>query len=170
VYNEVARRLLLKQEVSEISQAMCIPEDALKALMRKPAFKEMLAQLQAKVYQSVDASLASDARNLREELSQAAFSSFDRLNTLLKTAASEAVVVNIAQDLLDRAGYGKTSKIIEERVIKIDPLEAEILTAALAREKEGREHLNTRSVDELLSSGKNVPIGKHAVTEPGKPT
>ena len=170
VYNEVARRLLLKQETSEISQAMCVPETALATLIRKPAFQAVLQELQTKMYKGVDSTLASDARNLRDELQQAAFTSFDRLVALQKSAASESVVVNISQDLLDRAGYGKTSKIVEERIVRIDTLEAEILTSALAREKEGRELLNAKGVDDLLKSGKDVPIGKHVVTHTSKPT
>jgi len=168
MYGEIARRLLLKQEPSEISQATCIKEETIRRVMRKPEFKETLALLQAKMYKGIDKTLESDARNLREELQQAAFTSFDRLCALQKTAASEQVIMNISQDLLDRAGYAKTSKIVEERVIKIDSLEAEILTSALAREKEGRAHLSAKGVDDLLKSGKDVPVGKHSVADTSK--
>lgn len=163
IYNEVARRLLLKQELGEIAQAMCIREESLKTMMLRPAFKELLAELQKTIYRPIDQGLVSDARNLREELQGAAFTSFDRLLALQKSAASEQVIMNISQDLLDRAGYAKTSKIIEERTVRIDPLDAEVLVSALAREKEGREHLSTKSVDDLLGSG------KQSVKHPNKP-
>jgi len=168
MYNEIARRLLLKQELSEISQAMCVKEETLSRILRKPEFKETLELLQERVYRGLDQSLVSDARNLREEMQKAAFTSFDRLCSLQKTAASESIVVNISQDLLDRAGYGKTTKIVEERIVKIDSLDAEVLAAALAREKEGRANLNQKGVDDLLKSGKDVPIGKYSVTDSSK--
>jgi len=169
-YNEIARRLLLKQEPSEIAQAMLIHEDQVKRAMLRPDFKEILQRLQDKMYSGVDRTLASDARNLREELQGAAFASFDRLVELQRTAASESVIVNISQDLLDRAGYGKTTKLVEEHTIRIDPLDAEVLTAALAREKEGRALMASKGLDELLKQGKAVPIGKHVIDDPSKPT
>lgn len=155
----------MKQEPGEIAQAMCIKEETLRQHMRRAAFKELVAELQKNIYRPIDQALVSDARNLREELQGAAVTSFDRLLALQKSAASEQIIMNISQDLLDRAGYGKTSKIVEERIIKIDALEAEVLTSALAREKEGREHLNSKNVDDLLKSGKiNVKQPDKSVT------
>jgi hypothetical protein len=170
IYHEIARRLLMKQEVSEIAQATLIPEDRLMALMRRPAFKELLEKLTAKKYEGIDQTINSDARNLREELNEAAFASFDRLVQLQRCAASESLVANISQDILDRAGFGKQTKVEETRIFKIDSLDAEILAGALEKERVGREHMQTKNVDELLKSGKDVPIGQHSANEPDKPT
>jgi len=141
VYYELARRLLLKQDVPLIAQAMGIPEPTVQRVMRKPAFQAVLQQIQDKTYATVDQHLTSQARNLREEFETAAYASFDRLTHLLAKAESESVQMNVAQDLLDRAGYAKVQKVEAVETLKVDPITADVLVTALKKEEEGRRLL-----------------------------
>jgi len=159
MYNEIARRLLLKQEPSAIALSMGVHEDLVKRILRKPEFHKLIDTLQGNVLQPIDTHLKSEARNLRDEIDQAAFKSFDRLQGLLDTASSEAVVKDIAQDLLDRAGYVKTQKVEQTDFLKVDPLTASILISALDKEAEGRKTLGKR-VPTKTAGNTEHPIAK----------
>ena len=140
-YNEVARRLIMHQTPEEIAQAMALKLETLKAMMRRPDFMETLEKVRAKAYQGVDKNLENDARNIRQEIIDAAAPSFDRLKTLLDHAASEGVRMHVAQDLLDRSGHGKAPEKEPQVNITINPIEADIIATALKKEKDGRERL-----------------------------
>jgi hypothetical protein len=154
ISHEVARRLLLKQPMEEIAQAMGIAEKTLQNHIRKPAFQTLLNTLQEQMYRPVDRTLGDKQRNLTEEISQAAFKSFDRLNALLD-AASEQTRMHVAQDILDRAGYGKKQIVQTEGTLKIDTLDAQILLQALDADKRARERV---SLDPSALSGTPHPM------------
>lgn len=150
-YHEIARRLLLKQETSLIAQAMCIPEETIKTVMRRPSFTAYLSELETRLFQTTDQGIADKSRNLREELEAAAYKSFDKLKDLLEMASTESLQANIAQDLMDRAGYGRTQKVETEQVIHIDPITADVLLSSIRKEKEARATLGGKE-PELVKS------------------
>jgi len=141
ISHEIARRLLLKQSMEDISQAMAIELKTLQAHVRRGPFKALLDQLQSKLYRPTDQALADKGRNLKEEINLAAIKSFDRLTQLLEAASSEAVVMHVAQDMLDRAGYAKKQVVETEATLRIDPIDAGILMEALATDKAARERI-----------------------------
>jgi len=144
IYHEIARRLLLKQDPPLIAISMCIPEDFVKQLMRRPAFREVLAQLEQRAFDPIDTALKNQARNLRDDIDRAAANSFDRLTKLLQTTTTEGIIRDIGQDFLDRAGYGKIQKVEQTEVLQIDPITADVLVTALKREQEGKAALGDR--------------------------
>lgn len=156
VYHEVARRLLLKQTEDAICQEMGFSRPALLGIMNRDDFKHIFYDLQSKTYAPIDQQLQLQSRNLRDEIQQACFESYDRLMSLLKTSASESIVKDVAQDMLDRGGYGK--KVEDNRtVINIGVLEASILTEALKKEDEGRKLLGEKTALQLTK-----PVDEHA--------
>lgn len=155
-YQEVARRLLLKQSEEDIGQAMGISQAALRGILARNDFKDIFRTLQQKMYDPIDAQLVQQGRNLKDEIEQACFDSFDRLMLLLKNSSSEAIAKDVAQDMLDRGGFGKKHE--ETRtVINIGALEASVLVEALRKEDEGRKRLDGRSILQLTK-----PVDEHA--------
>ena len=156
VYHEVARRLLLKQTEDAICQDMGITRPALLGVMNRGDFKQIFYDLQAKSYAPIDQQLQLQTRNLRDEIQQAGFESYDRLMALLRTSASETIVKDVAQDMLDRGGYGK--KVEDNRtVINIGVLEACAITEALKKEEEGKKLLGEKTTLQLTK-----PVDEHA--------
>jgi len=141
VFHEMARRLMLKQEPEEISQAMGIRLSTVKNTLRKPEFKRVVKELQEKVYRQTDRELMDEARDIRAELQGLAGESLDRLTALLRSAASEAIQKDVAQDLLDRAGYGKHVPEDAKVNIVINPIDADVIATALRKEREGQQKL-----------------------------
>lgn len=161
-FHEMARRLLLKQSAEQISQAMGIKLDIVKRTLRKKEFKKVAMDLQEATYRGLDQELKDDARDLRSEIQEAAFDSFDRLKELLHYGAGEAVVTNIAHDFLDRAGYGKQKSDAPAVNIIVNPIDADILATALDTERKGRERLEKKGDLNLakLPEDLNHPLTK----------
>lgn len=155
-YQEVARRLLLKQPEEAIAQGMGISIPALKGILSRQDFKQIFHDLQSKMYSTVDAHLLSQGRNIRDEIEQAAGASFDRLMALLKESSSESIAKDVAQDLLDRAGYGRKAED-SRTTINIGTLEAAVLVEALHKDEDGKRRLGERTVLELTK-----PVKEHA--------
>jgi len=155
-YQEVARRLLLKQSEDDICQQTGISLPALHGIMNRKDFQFLFRDLQTKLYKPIDDHLAEGTRNLRDEIEKASFDSFDRLMLLLKNSSSEAIAKDVAQDMLDRAGYGK--KVDDNKtVINIGTLEASVLVEALKKEDEGAKRLGLKPALELTKT-----VGEHA--------
>jgi hypothetical protein len=75
---------------------------------------------------------------------------------LLKLSNSEAIIKDVAQDMLDRGGYGK--KVEDSRtVINIGTLEAAVLVEALRKEDEGAKLMGNRTTGDLTRA-----VGEHA--------
>jgi hypothetical protein len=91
------------------------------------------------MFRGVDRTLEDKGRDLNAEIQRAAFKSFDRLEKLLEAASSEQVVMHIAQDMLDRAGYSKKLQVQTETNIHIDPLDAQILLETLTADAKARK-------------------------------
>jgi aminopeptidase-like protein len=138
VYNEMARRLMMKQTPTDIALAMGLKVASVERTLRHPNFKAALEKLQATIYAPTDKQLADGQRNIREEILTASYRSFDRLKQLLENAVKEETIMHVAQDMLDRAGFTKKIQSTEEHIIKINPLDADILAAALDRERKGQ--------------------------------
>jgi len=151
LYNNIARRFLLHQSPEDISDATGIKLSTLQAMTRRPAFKAIMNQVKENAFAGIDTSIVSEKRNMRVEVIQAAEDSFDMLNELLQTAAAETTKVKIGQDFMDRAGgaFVKKAEEIEQPVININIVDAEVLTDALEREKKGRERLEKLQTIEL---------------------
>lgn len=154
-YQEVARRLLLKQSEDDISQQMGISMTALHGIMNRKDFQFLFHDLQTKLYKPIDERLSQETRNLRDEIEKAAFDSFDKLLLLLKNSSSEAIAKDVAQDMLDRAGYGKQAEA--KTVINIGALEASVLVEALKKEEQGAKRLGLKTSMELTKA-----VGDHA--------
>jgi hypothetical protein len=148
IYHEIARRLLLKQDESEICQAMQLPQKSLDHIQKRPDFRILVDQLRDKAYRGVDKTINESARSLTEKIAEVAVESFDRLQALLRTANSPTLIKDIAQDFLDRAGYAKTQPL-NQTVVNIGTLEASVLTDALKREREARERLDGQDISRL---------------------
>jgi len=162
LYQEIARRLLLHQDVAEISQAMALPIPLIERTLRRDDFKNLLNNLSTQKFAEADRLIEGEGRNLRAEMEKAAVGSFDRLLQLQQTAASETLVAHISMDFLDRAGYSKVQKVEATTEIHIDPITAEVLTSALKREEQGRLALGSRTPEGLAMEAQKVEIGKHA--------
>lgn len=137
-YHEIARRLLLKQQDEEICQAMGLKATSLKNLTKRPDFRAIIDELRQRSYENVDGSIKAQATDLTTRIKQDATESYDRLLALLRSSASESIVRDVAQDLLDRAGYGRAEKEVKA-TIQIGPLETSVLVDALRREREAHE-------------------------------
>jgi len=181
-YHEIARRLLLKQDTALIAQSMCLPEESIKRIMRRPSFTDYLKQLEDKAYGQVDQRVADRARNMKEELEAASWEAFDKLKALLSYASAEALQVNIAQDLMDRAGHGRTQKVSSEVAFNVDSITADVLLTSLRKEEAARKALEERGAPALVKAPIDLdhPVVKkaqlqqeqddreHADTEPSK--
>jgi len=145
-YHEMARRLLRHQTSEEIASAMSMPLDTVKRIMQKPAFKKVCLDLQEKRFEDVDRELKAEARNLHQELKQQAVKAYDLLKDMMTSAAHEGLRVNIAQDLMDRAGYRRTPEERPTVVMNINPIDADVLATALAKEQKGRKALEIKEL------------------------
>ena len=152
IYHEVARRYLLHQSPEKISEVTGIAKGTLQAMSRRPAFVAIMNDLKEKAFAGVDVSIASEKRNMRAEIQQAAEDSFDELQKLLKAAAAETTVVKIGQDFMDRAGgdFVKKPEEVQQPIFNINVVDAEVLTDALERERKGRERLMKLDSIELV--------------------
>lgn len=140
IYHELARRLLLKQSIPEVAQAMRMKPQTVQAITRRDDFREVLEQIRKGAYRETDHRLKEDARNLEKEIRRAAVDSFDVLQELLVKARSEGTKMRVAQDMLNRAGYQQK----EERAqvnIQINTTDAQVLAETLQKEKEARKRL-----------------------------
>jgi len=155
-YQEVARRLLMKQSEDAICQGTGLSLSALHGIMSRGEFKQLFHTLQTKMYKPIDEHLDQHTRNLKNEIEEACFDSFDRLMKLLKLSNSEAIIKDVAQDMLDRGGYGR--KVEDNRpVINIGVLEAAVLVEALQKEDAGARLMGTRTTGDLTRA-----VGEHA--------
>lgn len=141
MYGEIARRLMLHQDVEQISQSMSLELGTVKAILSRPDFKEKMRELEGKAYEGLDQTLKDDARNIRKQIADAAQESFDRLKLLLANAAAEGIQMKVAQDLLDRAGFGRPQETAPRQVFIINPIDADVITTALRKEAEGIQRL-----------------------------
>jgi len=139
--HEIARRLLAGQTVEQIAQETGYEVKRLQNTIRRPYFQQILADLRDEAYQVLDYDIKRRIRGLREEIAEAAVESFDRLVTLLRNTQNENLIRDIAQDFLDRAGYGKTSKVEVEETFKLAQEDVEQIREALLKEKEAGERL-----------------------------
>jgi transposase len=142
-HHEIARRLLLRQSDEEIAQAMGVKVTTVKRLQSKPEFREILEQVRGQAYSGLDKRIEEERTDLASRIRQDAAESYDRLLALLHNSQSEAIVRDVAQDLLDRAGYGPKREEAKT-VINIGPLETSVLVDALRREREAHEKLGDK--------------------------
>jgi len=145
-YNEVARRLLMHQTPAEISQKMALKLGTLTQMMRRPDFLVVMEKVRGKTYEGVDKQLEDDAKSVRQKIIDIQDDSFDRLEHLLKNAASEGIQMHIAQDFLDRGGHSKAPERSPQIQININPIEADVIADALHKEKQGRERLEKLTI------------------------
>lgn len=148
IYHEMARRLLLKQSLPEVAQGMKLPLPRVQELTRREDFKEVLEALRDDTYSDTDKHLKETARNLREEIRRAAEDSFDTLQELLYAAKGEGTKVKIAQDMLDRAGYGAEEDRPQVH-IAINTTDARVLTETIRAEQEAQQRL--KGVERLIT-------------------
>ena len=137
VYHEIARRMLLKQTDEEIAIHSGLKLASVKRMQDNPQFREILEALRNKAYAGVDRAIEGKTKSMVERLSEAADESYDRLRVLLKTSSSEQIVRDVAQDFMDRAGFGKAQPQ-NTTTVNIGTLEASVLMDALKREREAR--------------------------------
>jgi hypothetical protein len=162
VYHELARRMLLRQTDDEIGQHMGLKTQSVKRIQDNPQFREVLESLRDKSYQGLDRSIENKAKSMIERITEAADESYDRLRVLLKTSSSEQIVRDVAQDFMDRAGYGKATPT-NQTTVNIGSLEASVLMDALRREREARELQDGKDPKNLAK-----PITEHVESRDAK--
>lgn len=145
-YHELARRLVMHQEVEQIAQGMALSPNQVKAAMLRPEFTVILDQVRDKAYEGVDKQIQSETRNIAQEIKDASGDSLDRLKSLLE-GSSDTIGMHVAQDLLDRAGHGGKQVAAPLTQIIINPIEADVLATALKKEREGEARLRDLVVD-----------------------
>lgn len=156
IHHELARRMLMKQDVQEISQQTGMQVDVIERALRKPEFLALMQELQDKIYETTDRELTSDARDIQHEIKDLAGESLDGLKRLMRNSVNEGIVTNISQDFLDRAGHTKRPELTSQTIVNINPIEASIINIALKREEEGRKLLEGKQVIELAKSSEDV--------------
>lgn len=137
VYHEMARRILLRQTPEEIAQAMGIPLSTVRQILAREDLKTVVAELRDRQWEHFDREQAAEARDLRAEISKASEESFDRLLSVLRSSGEEKHVINVAQDMLDRAGYGKRAEAASTTNVYINPIDASVIVDTLKKEAEG---------------------------------
>jgi len=155
LHHEVVRRLLLKQSDEEIAQHTGLKLSTVKRMQDHPEFRDLLVKMRDKHYAGVDAVIGEKAQSMTEQLQGVAQDSFNRLKALLGSS-SEAIVRDVAQDFLDRAGFGKAAPA-PQTIIHIGPLEAEVIAGSLKREREARELQGNKDPLKLAR-----PVEEHA--------
>ena len=155
IHHELARRMLMKQDVQEISQQTGMKVEVIERALRKPEFLALMQELQDKIYETTDRELTSDARDIQHEIKDLAGESLDKLTALMRASVNEGIMKDIAQDFLDRAGHTKKPEATTTNIVNINPIEASIINIALKREEEGRKLLQGKTI-ELAKSVEEV--------------
>ena len=143
-YHELARRLLLHQTITQIAKDMNLATDLVLRLQQKEDFKRVYAHLRDSMYSDLDRDMKGEANSIREQIAVQAGKSMEVLTDLLASCASQTLRVNIAQDMLDRAGYSKQPQTPQQVSILINPIDASALVTALNKETEGQLRLESQ--------------------------
>jgi hypothetical protein len=144
-YHEIARRILLKQSEADICQQMGLSLPTLQGITRRKEFLDVFEPLRAKAFEAVDAQIEHQGRDLRDEIKLACEESFDRLMMLLRISNNDAIMKDIAQDMLDRGGYGAKVEA-QAPTIVVNALDASVLMDALNKAREGKALLANKDV------------------------
>jgi len=166
IYHEVARWLLLRKTIDEISQRTGLSPSLLYKITSRDEFKKVTEDLRTKVYEELDKDMSLRAKNLGHEIDNAAVESFDRLLILLKTSGNENIIRDVGQDFLDRAGYGKSQPSASATVV-IDPITGSMILQALVKDAEGLKA--NKPIEELVQDGAhlNHPLNRRLGTPTG---
>lgn len=103
-HREIARRLVLGEMQSDIARALGLSINRMSVIVNSPLFKLEVKRLE----QSRDAGVA-DVQQTLQSISPIALEVVERT---MYSSKSETLRFSAAQDVLDRAGFGKTSKVI----------------------------------------------------------
>lgn len=145
LFHEMARRLLLKQDLATVANGMRMPLKTVQELTRRGDFKEVLESLRDDTYQETDRALKEEARNITQEIQRAAEESFDLLQELMASVRTGAGHrIKIAQDMLDRAGH-RAKDDHERVVVNINNIDAQVLAETMRAEQEARQRLSSAS-------------------------
>lgn len=146
IYHEIARMVLLHRSDEEIAQRTGLKPKGIKSILQKPDFRQILDALRTNSFVSTDKTIENQNEDLATRIRADATESYDRLLSLLRGSQSESIQRDVAQDLLDRAGYAKQDKS-QAPVIVFGPMEAGALIEALKREEAAH----------LLNKDKDLP-------------
>lgn len=103
-HREIARRLVLGERAVDISKSLGMGQERLSIIVNSPLFK-----LEVKRLEEMRDNGVADVQQTLREISPIALEVIERT---MHSSKSEALKFAAAQDVLDRAGFGKTTKVI----------------------------------------------------------
>lgn len=105
-HREIARRLVLGETAARICRSLGMGEGRMSIIVNSPLFKLELKRLEELRDNGV-----ADVTQTLKELSPLALEVVERT---MHKSNSETLRFSAAQDVLDRAGYGKTTKVLAQ--------------------------------------------------------
>ncbi len=139
-HKEIARRLVLGEKAVDISKSIGIGESRLSIIVNSPLFK-----LEVKRLEEMRDNGVADVQQTLREISPIALEVIERT---MHSAASPTLRFSAAQDVLDRAGFGKTSKVISTisgNVTHSNLSEAELRQLVVERVKRIKDEAEQRA-------------------------
>lgn len=101
-HREIARRVVLGQSQHDIAQDLSMSESRLSIICNSPMFKKEVERLESMRNAGVE--------NIQEQLQEVSPVMLEILERLALYSSKDQIKKECAQDLLDRAGYGKITK------------------------------------------------------------
>lgn len=104
-HKEIARRLVTGEKPRELAHSMGMSEARLSIITNSPAFQAHLARLSA--------AADENSKNVQARMGELAVESMTILEQAIRVkndSISPALKIKVAQDVLDRAGYGAINK------------------------------------------------------------
>jgi len=148
-YGEIARRMMLGQSAEEISTEMGLTKQWIYKVTQHPAFRARLQQLEKDAWAKFDEAMQRDSRDLHSRIEDAAEEAFEELLDIMRGSEDGRLRGNMAQDIMDRAGYGAVKKVALRGMITLDPSQMELISGVL-KELEGDKPKPERADDDRL--------------------
>ncbi len=154
---EIARRLILGQSQGEISRELGVTESWLSMICNSPLFKVVLGRL--------NEARDRDTLDVAKQLSEAAINAVEIEERIMYTSTSEKVKMAAAQDIMDRAGFGRVTKSLN--------VTAHVDTSSMSKdekmrvimERVGRMRSDAHQKEEELKSAEAIEIDWQEVPE-----
>lgn len=141
-HSEIARRLVLGQTQSNICRELGMSTSRMSMIVNSPLFKLEVLKLERE--------RDSNTVDVTKQIREAAPDCLDVLQRVMYTSKSERLKVDIAQDILDRAGYNAIQKTVGIQVSTDGMQDSELrdlLTKRLERVEEAAEVTEAQAVE-----------------------
>lgn len=146
---EVVRRLKLFQTPAQIAGIMGMSPYTIRAWIKDPRFVEFAQSMDYTLHEGIDIGLVDDLQRAIEDTAPRAF---ERLCEILDFSDDERLRASTAQDLLDRAGYGKVQKVQAAVAVKLHPETTQLLSAALSEARQIRQDFGVQPSEPQLDT------------------